>query len=285
MEDDLLSYLPSWQANAQPFPERQDSEPLPPAYGQSEPVFVDGDFNEMGLQGAAGGRGPAGAAGSAGKNGEDGATGASGQTGPTGPTGHIGPTGPTGHLGPTGPTGHLGPTGSTGHLGATGPTGHTGAIGPTGPSNGPPGPTGPMGPAGNDGTPGPTGPTGAKSSIIKTERGNIAFSCFEGARPMLFDVYHGAIGDAVPLRPDFVASVVPGSLFVFSLVTSSAMPVGGRVADGLLLTEGVRRVAFTAVVAGIHRHFPDWDLPRKSDAEREHSWAWWAQEWRAPATR
>ncbi|MEP6671713.1 MAG: hypothetical protein ABJF10_21310 [Chthoniobacter sp.] len=151
--------------------------------------------------------------------------------------------------------------------------------------------TGPKGDKGDNGAPGSRGSAGPKDSIIWTERGNIAFSCFEGARPMVFDVYQvetisqRVLSDdfegQLALRPDFVASAVPESLFVFSVAPDYPSPFACRIRENhvcVLTKERAARV--TVVVAGIHRDFPDWDMPHKTDAQREKSRAFWGQEWR-----
>jgi hypothetical protein len=218
-----------------------------------------------------------------------------------------------------GPTGNRGPTGNQGPTGNKGPTGNTGNQGSTGPAGTVPGPTGNKGPAGDPGppgtVPGPTGnqgPTGPKGSVIRTERGNIAFSCLEGAQPMIFDIYRTRGESTLDLRPDFVASAVPGSLFVFSAVADVPCTVGCRVegaqvmvrvgcgphersapdsgeaaglpvpvqAQSSLESNELTQPGVTVTVAGVHRHFPDWDMPHRSDAEAQRSWDFFNGEYR-----
>lgn len=169
-----------------------------------------------------------------------------------GPTGQVGPAGGHGVTGPQGPTGRDGGQGPTGPLGATGPTGSTGQTGPT-------------------------GGTGPKGSVINTPIGNVVFSCFEGAQPMLFDIYAGRVGDRVPLRDRFSASLVDNSVFAFSVVPPS---LGAEVVDGELKMDGPAGTPFLAVVAGVNRHFPDWDMPLKTDEEAKRSKDFFAREWR-----
>lgn len=177
-----------------------------------------------------------------------------------------------------GPAGPSGPTGQAGQTGHTGPTGAVGGIGPTGPT-GKIGPTGVVGATGHTGPGGGLGPTGPKGSIIKTPLGNLVFSCFEGARPMIFDVLRGTRGE-VPMRPGFIASGVPGSQFVFSVVPDTDTPFGALVIGKSVLLRCALAVPCTIVVAAVHKNFPDWDMPKKSDAALKHSKEFWAGEWR-----
>ena len=239
--DDITQYLPSWQENPGSAAPRPGDPPLLDA-ARPNPADADEGQPQPGLDGAPGEQGVAGAAGAA------------GPAGPTGPTGPA--TGPTGPRGPTGPGGFAGPTG---------PRGPTGAPGGTGPT-------------------GPRGPTGPKGSVIKTELGNVVFACFEGARPTLFDVIRGPAG-WLRIRPELIAAAVPGSLYVFSAVPHTPCALGAYIFDQAVFVDHnlqlpLEAVEVTVVVAGIHRDFPDWDMPLVSDAQRERSQAWWGQEWR-----
>jgi hypothetical protein len=127
---------------------------------------------------------------------------------------------------------------------------------------------------GTPGNPGNPGPTGMKDSIVKTPNGNFAFACFEGAEAEIFEVHFLQSGKCIPLTPEFVSCVVPGSLYVKSVVPSKAVRVhAGIVGTGVFL-DGPD-CAVTVVVAGINRHFKDWNMPAKTGQEREHSWKWW----------
>lgn len=97
---------------------------------------------------------------------------------------------------------------------------------------------------------------------------------------MLCDRYEGRTNSVTPLRDDFADSLVGGSAFVFSIVTDEDIPLGACIEDDRLVVMAEREVYFSAIVAGINRHFPDWDMPKKSDEARDKSWAFWAQEWR-----
>lgn len=203
------------------------------------------------------------------------------QPGPTGPQGPAGGPGPDGGPGPTGPTGPMGPTGDPGPVGPTGPAGNPGPTGPTG-SPGPDGPPGPTGPGGNPGPPGPDGnqgPPGPKGSVVETPYGNVAFACMEGNRPYLFDVLRVKAGTHL-LRPRFLAAVVPGSLIAMGAVPDRACGVSVIVVgSGVVVNATDNNAIITLTIAGTHKHFPDWDLPLKSDAQREKSINFWAQEW------
>lgn len=138
------------------------------------------------------------------------------------------------------------------------------------------------GPTGSIGIPGPTGPTGPKASVIQTERGNIVFSCLEGARPWLFDIMRINSGRPVPLRGDFLAAIVPGSAIVQAVVPDYRCEAGARIEADQVIVDCLSGMPIrcTVTIAGINRNFPTWDLPRKTDAERERSIAFWSQEWR-----
>lgn len=155
--------------------------------------------------------------------------------------------------------------------GPTGVPGATGRVGDIGHNFGLPGATGPTG------IPGFTGPTGPKGGIVKTELGNVAFSCFEGNRPFLFNVYHGRVGESISVDERLLASVVPGSLHVKSVVP---VHVQADLAGSMVNAEGEIGEPFTVVIAGVNRHFPDWDNPMKTDKETEFSWRHLNHEWR-----
>lgn len=167
----------------------------------------------------------------------------------------------------SGPT-HVGPTG------ATGPGGHPGVTGPTNYATGAPGGQG------SQGVTGPIGATGTKGSVVITSLGNVVFSSFEGARPMLFGEYRGYAGDRISLNEKLLASTVEGSPFVFSVYPGN---MGAEIISGELVTEGNEKTEFRAIVAGVHRNFPDWDMPIKTDEQARHSWSWLNNEWRKPA--
>lgn len=176
--------------------------------------------------------------------------------------------------------------GGPGPVGPAGPAGGTGPTGPIGPSGGPPGPTGPPGPGspgppGPCGGPGPIGPTGPKGSVIRTDHyGNRVFSCFEGARPMIFDTYRAYSDEAIELRPEFCESAIPGSLFVFSVVPEIETSYGASVRGGTAVVRTTAQCYCRVVVAGIHRNFPDWDMPSVSDEAMARSHAFFGKEWK-----
>lgn len=181
--------------------------------------------------------------------------------------------------GPAGPTGIAGNPGATGPAGATGTTGTPGIAGPSGPTGTPSIVTGPAGPTGPSGGPGPDGPTGPKDSIIETSIGNIGFSCLESARPYLFHVVRGRSGEYA-LPDGFVDSLAPDTLGILSAVPNalcghSCRMVGRRV----VINSDDEGAQFSVVVYGVNRHFPDWDMPLKTDQERDCSWKFWRQEW------
>lgn len=174
--------------------------------------------------------------------------------------------------GPNGATGQAGDAGSSGSI--TGPTGPS-PTGPTGPSNpiaGPGGSTGPTGPAG------PAG--GAKASIINTPLGNLVFSCFEGSRPTLFDVYRGETGEAIALRPGFVAACAPGTLRVFSVVPDDPCDFGADIEKNAVRVDADAQTGCQVIVAGTHKDFPTWDMQRVSEESRLRSKAFFGREWR-----
>jgi hypothetical protein len=121
--------------------------------------------------------------------------------------------------------------------------------------------------------------------VVQTKSfGNRVFSCFEGERPWLFGRYDVTVGGAVDLRPEFLESCVPGSLFVFSAVSSYPMPISAVVDGERLITgfHGHRRCVATIIVAGVHKDFPDWDMPRVSDEAMARSRRFFNQEWTGP---
>lgn len=194
-----------------------------------------------------------------------------------GTPGYPGAPGTPGSDGTTGPVGPTGPTGPTGPSGPNGPPGPQGNPGPLVPGPEVPGPPGPAGPPGADGPPGPEGPPGEKDSIIETPLGNVAFACFEGSRPYLFDTYCTLPG-AASLRREFFESVVPETLCVFALTPERPCDVGAEVLGSVVLLEASDpHVRCHLVVAGVHKRFPEWDMPTVSEDERRRSWAFWAQ--------
>lgn len=181
-----------------------------------------------------------------------------------------------GNSGPLGGPGATGPAGDTGAPGNAGPGGPNGPPGPTGTPSVFPGPPGPPGPSGGIG---PTGPPGPKDSIVETTIGNIGFSCLEGARPYLFDVLTMGAGQQ-SLRIGFRASVVPGSLEIMSAVTDALTECRVWLEDSVVRMKAPAGVRCQVVICGINRHFPSWDMPLKTDAERDCSWRFWSQEYR-----
>jgi hypothetical protein len=98
----------------------------------------------------------------------------------------------------------------------------------------------------------------------------------EGSRPYLFDRIENA-KDGTVIRSKFMASIVVGSAFVFSVVTDRKCQPAARVQGNLVRLEGVERAR--VIVAGVHRNFSDWDLRTVDDETRERSEKFWAQEW------
>lgn len=177
------------------------------------------------------------------------------------------------NLNPPGLPGLPGVTGAQGATGGPGPTGSTGAPGTTGQT----GHTGPAGPAG------PQGSTGPKGSVIATEYGNLVFSCFEGARPMLFEHLRGTSGRWLELRRGFVAACVPGSLIVFAVVPKLRCKWGATIRGTSVCVIAEPETECEITVAGIHKEFPDWNMPAVSDEARERSRRFFSQEWRDDA--
>lgn len=256
--DDLTSFLASFQQDKLGLG-AQPPDPaasLAPSYGLANPSADPGDA-------------PAGGGGQGGP-------------GPTGAGGAAGHTGPTGAPGPPGGPGSKGPPGTLGHTGPTGPTGDGGPAGPIGPT----------------GAPGSTGPAGAKGSVITVvldgQPTNVAFACLEGARPWLMDFMLVRIDHHTQLRREFLAALVPGSAFVFSLHPNYGAPADyGAEIDGDCVRVTGPRVVFvqeTGVpfhnalvgIAGINKYFPNWNMPRKTDEERRRSQSFWNQEWTEP---
>jgi hypothetical protein len=187
----------------------------------------------------------------------------------------MGPSGPQGPEGATGPDGEPGPTGVTGPS----PPGPDGPIGPTGPMGTVTGPastvTGPPGPQGTPGPPGPPGPS-EKDSIIATPLGNIAFACTEAARPFLFDVLTCFPGEN-RIPETLVLATVPNSLRVISITSSRSAETGAMVLGRTLTLHASEDQKYTVLVAGVHKMFPDWDMPIVSDEARDRSWRFWEQ--------
>jgi hypothetical protein len=109
-----------------------------------------------------------------------------------------------------------------------------------------------------------------KDSIVSTPLGNVSFACLEGARPLLSERVCGR--GAVALRREFLASIVPGSAFVFSIARPGA---GAAIAGDAVVIDSSEEA--TVFVAGIHRAFPQWDLPTVSDRRRQISHQFWQQ--------
>jgi hypothetical protein len=97
---------------------------------------------------------------------------------------------------------------------------------------------------------------------------------------MLFDCYDGITGNKIVLRPDFIASVAQGTLRVFSLSPSKSVAIGAQVKNDQVRLHCRRKgVSVHVVVAGVHREFPNWDMPHFSDEQRIHSRRFWSKEW------
>lgn len=201
----------------------------------------------------------------------------SGPDGGNGPQGIAGSTaGIPGNPGPPGATGSPGATGPTGPMGVTGPAGVTGPTGPDG-NDGPPGPTGPKG------IPGSPGPAGPKGSVVKAISGNFTFSCVEGTRPYLFDIMKMPVGES-KIRQGLTQAAVTGSLFVWGLSADKPGRVSAEVTDDIVSAQADDPASnLTVVVAGVNRHFPEWQMPQRTDQERDSLWRFLGQEWGGPA--
>lgn len=159
--------------------------------------------------------------------------------------------------------------------GGEGPTGGTGITG----SRGSRGSRGAQGTQGTQGIPGPRGSTGPKDSIICTPLGNVAFACLEGAEAELSYVIRTSTNfREIPLRERFIAVCVPERIYVRSIVSDIPCLVGADVQDGILRIRVINDTPanLTITVAGVNRNFPDWDMPNKTDTEREHAERFWA---------
>jgi hypothetical protein len=79
------------------------------------------------------------------------------------------------------------------------------------------------------------------------------------------------------LREKFLAAIVPGSAVVYSLTPAAAVPVGAFIVDGILHIDAApsAQLNLTIVVAGVNRNFPDWDMPARTDEERERAERFW----------
>lgn len=180
--------------------------------------------------------------------------------------------------GPTGSPGGAGPVGPAGATGSQGPPGNPGDAGNPGPT-GPMGNNGPQGPEGPPGGPGLAGPPGPKGSVVATQLGNYTFSCMEGTRPYFFDLMTVCVGESY-IRPGLLVATIPESLFLFSLVPDRPCRVCGRVAGAKIAIESTDPSAtVTVVIAGINKDFPDWNMPQRTDAERDKLWKFLGQEW------
>lgn len=181
------------------------------------------------------------------------------------------------------PGGAVGSRGPTGPVGPTGPQGPRGSKGSNAGSRGPTGPTGPIGPSGPRGTIGPIGPTGPKGSVIQTILGNIAWTCIEGARPLLEETMRFYSGEWFFLPPEFQASIAPESHFIKSVVPEIPVKFGARIArlggELAVRVEADADCYCNVTFAGINRRFPDWHWPRFSDKQRRNSEQMWSNEW------
>lgn len=172
------------------------------------------------------------------------------------------PGGPTGPVGPTGPDGRS-VTGTRGSRGTSGAQGTRGTSGPGG----------------------PRGSTGPKGSVIKTRLGNIVWSCFEGGVPMLFYYENMTTRDRHrELRPKFLESIVPGSAEVGAIVSDVPCVLGASIHDKLLYLDhnGTTQANVRVMITGVHKTFPNWDMPEVSEEVRQRSENFFQQEWKGP---
>lgn len=100
---------------------------------------------------------------------------------------------------------------------------------------------------------------------------------------MIFDVYRAYSEEAFPLRPEFVESAVEGSLFVFSVVPEIECAFGAKVIGGAAVVRSSTGCYSTVVVAGVHKHFPNWDMNEVSDDAMRISREFFNQEYRRKA--
>lgn len=298
MEEDLGNYLPSWQDGKGLRGDNvdQDSTPLAPAVGPpSDPCVLEPeDADDSGFAGPAGPAGIAGPPGPAPTFTTGVATSVSSGAPPsitvtaTGAANNYKididvPVGP-GPIMVTGvatavssgaaPAVFVVPTGfNTYKINLNIPAGMpgvSGAPGTPGAASTVPGP------------PGPTGPTGPKTSIIRTDRGNITFTCAEGAEPWIFDILRMPTNHWVRLRPDFYASTASGSLFVQAVVPDNACTWEAHIGGDMVRVVCAAETTCTVTVYGRHLHFPgpEWVMPHQTDQARQRSWDFWNGEWK-----
>lgn len=99
---------------------------------------------------------------------------------------------------------------------------------------------------------------------------------------MIFDRYRAYSEEPVKLRPEFVDSAVDGSLFVFSVVPEIDASFGASVIGDHAVVRASVGCYHTVIVAGIHKHFRDWNMPQVSDEAARKSWALFNQEYTGP---
>lgn len=136
--------------------------------------------------------------------------------------------------------------------------------------------------------------------IAAGPHGNLVVSVLESRRPRVFELVDVVPGELTMLDPRFVECCAPGTLQIVSVVSPHLRrpmtaellqdETGGvavRVCAGPEFyhrsVPGFKpygeRTTATVMILGTHRHFPDWDLPVKSDTDRQRSWNFWSQEW------
>jgi hypothetical protein len=82
------------------------------------------------------------------------------------------------------------------------------------------------------------------------------------------------------LRPRFLVSTVPGSHRVFGCVADRPCHCSVKmVGSSFVAMSSDASALLTVTIAGVHKHFPDWENPLKTDEERERSTAFWRKEW------
>lgn len=96
---------------------------------------------------------------------------------------------------------------------------------------------------------------------------------------MIFDDYFVYSNEPFKLRPEFVESVAPGTLFVSSVVPEIVTAYGAKVYGAVALVETEAGCYCRVRVSGVHKHLPDWDMREVNDSTAAHSRAFFNQEW------
>jgi hypothetical protein len=97
---------------------------------------------------------------------------------------------------------------------------------------------------------------------------------------LIFDEYRVYSGELFALRPEFVESTAPDSMFIFSVVPEMVTRFGARVVDSEVIVETDAGCYCRVIVAGVHKHFPLWDMKEVSDEAAAKSRKFFNQEWK-----